>query len=469
MQLKAANGKLVACEGGGTNKGVMNARTDPDRPGVWEQIVEAPHPLFAECVMLYCEANVFRRYVSAQPDGSVACNRVDKDNPDDSIPPHLKTAPDYWEAFIRHGAGATGVAYQSLAFGTYLTMDVCSPAIEIPPGVSGFQLTCDAQTLGEDQIFEALGRLPPEPTRDQMIQGRMSFQGLNVTLPGMTRPIPWFEPFIASLTPDGRQAVYAAKHAAGDTHILYALSYNYVSGDGYRYPIDGRDFTGDLDGFAELVHEGCAHGFRPFVSLASDGQGYAPEGGTYGWRWGMDHMAVVLGAFEQVHGVDLRRRVLFGGGFELLGPGGNWTPDQLIAYYLQLRTYVGDSGYTWLELGQGYCKWMEDGAACWSSPAGVSLDVFLQEYSQPLEDNWDGACQLARRMLGPSTYRGPLPPQIQDDPQVAYYLRGDRPRGPLGIWAFEYDLYRFTRGQSSVGDVDDQRQRLQSLGYPSVG
>lgn len=91
MFLKATiNGKLVCVEEGGSdNIGRVNARTDPASPGAWENLhIER---LNNGKIALYLTTDGVNRYFSAQPDGSLVCNRTTADAPD-SIPDNLRTA-----------------------------------------------------------------------------------------------------------------------------------------------------------------------------------------------------------------------------------------------------------------------------------------------------------------------------------------------------------------------------------------
>ncbi len=67
---------------------------------------------------------------------------------------------------------------------------------------------------------------PPVPTRDQVCSVRLTFQGLTVDTADHGT-LPWFEAALTSLSAGDRARVYAAKHAAGDTHCIVALTWNY--------------------------------------------------------------------------------------------------------------------------------------------------------------------------------------------------------------------------------------------------
>ena len=77
-----------------------------------------------------------------------------------------------------------------------------------------------------DTLVSFKPSLPAIPTRAQACSIQMSFQGLTVDLVPeaatpwvVAGPTPWFEAALAALGPVNREIVYAAKHAAGDTHV----------------------------------------------------------------------------------------------------------------------------------------------------------------------------------------------------------------------------------------------------------
>jgi hypothetical protein len=319
--------------------------------------------------------------------------------------------------------------------------------------------------------------LPPAPTRAQVGAVKMTFQGLTVNLPGYGS-IPWFEPAISSLDAANRQLVYAAKHAAGDTHLIVSLSWNY-SGDGrYSYPIPGTDLSGNLPAFRALVQEIIANHFIPLVFLAGDGEsrpggGYNdPVGWTYGYKWLMDHLADIVGSLQRP--TDLTPYLVIVPGWDGVIPG--WAPDasnpasgiykypaELDNYLLKARALL-PNGYLGVELSAGYCHW-GDGAANYSSSAGRQVDIILQEFPGP--PTGDQVWQIAARELGPAYVRPPDQP-AGDDRSPPFYLSSGTPRGPFYPIAFEYDEYRWVRGAVTTGQVQREQTYLKSAGYSFV-
>ncbi len=327
-------------------------------------------------------------------------------------------------------------------------------------------------------VTVAAPSLPPPPTRDQIAAVRLTFQGLTVTLPDYGT-IPWFEPAISSLSAADRQLVYAAKHAAGDTHLAIAVSWNYSGDQGYSYPVPGNDLTGNLPAFRALVEEAIQNGFYVLAFLAGDGEsnpagGYNdPVGWTYGYSWLMQNLPDLVGALQQAP--DLTPYVIFVPGWDAVVPG--WAPDasnpssgtynypaELDNYLILARSLVGPSGYLGVELASGYSHW-GNSAANYTSAAGQDLDLILQEFPGP--PTGDPVWQIAARELGPAYVR-PADEPSGDDPSPPYYLAGGTPRGPFYAIGFEYDEYRWVRGQVQASDVATEQAYLRSVGYPFV-
>jgi hypothetical protein len=319
-------------------------------------------------------------------------------------------------------------------------------------------------------------RPPLKPARDRLVTVQLHFQGLEIQS-AQYGQLPIFEVFAPSLSQEDQLSLWATKKAAGDTHALVALAYRYNEPGQIYAEIPGGDYTENLPGFRAIVLDRIHRGFYPLISLASEGQFFNPDRNTYGWQWGLDHMKQIIDSIR-----DLLDYCIPFGGFELLGPslpqpklqatprpthrgrpeGGNWTPDQLEAYYLQLRDVAGPNACLALELEQGYNKWRADGVACWSSPAGQAIDVFLQKFPQPIDQNWDGCQQLASRSLGPAA-RNIAPRNVGP-----WYQAQPTPRGPRMNVGFDFDLYDQLHYGKTPADIETDRRRLHSLGYPCV-
>jgi hypothetical protein len=117
--------------------------------------------------------------------------------------------------------------------------------------------------------------LPPVPSRDQVCGVNLTFQGLIVETQQFG-VLPWFEAALSALTAEDRQAVYAAKHAAGDTHCLVVpLPAGPVydePGNPYQAMI-APDLLSNPSGYADLVTEVIRAGFTPICVLNGDDDG----------------------------------------------------------------------------------------------------------------------------------------------------------------------------------------------------
>jgi hypothetical protein len=305
-----------------------------------------------------------------------------------------------------------------------------------------------------------------KPTRDQLTHSRLHFGGQDVTLPRYGT-IPWFDAALQALTPDERQIVYAMKRASGDTMVMLALWWAY-SDASCVYPVNngfGIDFSTNWAGYKALIQEAIDNGFCIELKLACEGQQRVP--GQLGYFWAMQQAPALMAYLS-----DVLPWCVVSLGFELLGEGGNWSDQQVTDAHLMLRQAVGDNAIA-LELGEGYNKWNagqsdpDDGTACWATSAGQAIDVFEQEFPQPLEegDHWRGCEILSRRNLGPS-YSGPSDPA---DPNPPFYFAHGTPRGPHVVWAYEYALYDWVRGNIAAPQYAQYRNAFAGFGYDVVG
>ena len=304
----------------------------------------------------------------------------------------------------------------------------------------------------------------PLPKRDEVLSVKLAFQGLTVTLPTYGT-IPWFEPAISSIDAASRQIVYQAKHAAGDSHLAIAISWAYMNDGGYSYPVGGKDLTGDLPSFRALVAEVIANGFFPVLFLAGDGEspsggGYNdPNGWSYGYQWLTDHLPQIVASLQQP--VDLTPYCILVPGWDGVTPV--WQPAEIDAYLAQARSLL-PHGYLGLEIAAGAADW-GSGAGNYTSAAGQALDLVLQEFPGP--PTGDQVWQVAARELGPAYVR-PSDEPAGDDPNPPFFLAGGTPRGPWYAVAYEFDEYRWVRGQVTAAQIQQERQYLGSLGYAHV-
>jgi hypothetical protein len=317
------------------------------------------------------------------------------------------------------------------------------------------------------------GALPPVPSRAVLCAVQTSFQGLAVDLPSYGR-VNWFDPFILGLpmgSPD-REAVYRAKRTAGDTHCLVSLSLAYANDQGFTFPTPGYDFTNDLPGFCRQLDDVLRHGFWPVVSLSGDGQTYQPDGGTYGWRWVMDHMAWILDGLEAYVS-----RCVFFHGYELITNGG-WSPDNF-EQAISLLRYLIPTGVIACHIGT--YTWWGDAAGQsggpvgdWSGSVGMAIDVCMEEgdapfvdaNGNPLDNEYaDGWQQRAVAHLGDAANFALIAPKNRIEKE---WVIGT-PRGPRACIALELDEYRWSRNIVSLDEILRERAYLKALGFQYVG
>jgi hypothetical protein len=358
------------------------------------------------------------------------------------------------------GGGASGDHPQDAPDAAQDALDAARP----PPDAAADASDASSSTKPpppSDASAEADAASPHLPTRDQVLSVKLTFQGLSVTLPGYGT-IPWFEPAISSLDAASRKLVYEAKHAAGDTHVAVSISWAYMNDGGYSYPVAGTDLTGNLPAFRALVAEIIENGFYPVVFLAGDGEsvsggGYNdPDGWSYGYGWLTAHLPQIVAALQQPS--DLTPYCLLLPGWDGVTPV--WQPSEIDAYLLQARALL-PSGYLGIELASGVADWGA-GSASYTSAAGQALDVVMQEFPGP--PTGDAVWQIAARELGPAYVRPPDEP-VGDDPAPPFYLAGGTPRGPFYAVAFEFDEYRWVRGQVTAAQIQQERQYLTTVGY----
>lgn len=195
--------------------------------------------------------------------------------------------------------------------------------------------------------------------------------------------LPIFEPFISSLfLNDVKRAsdwINRLK-TKGSTHITVEITgdYNeYLPWFGDRYPIIGLDFTQALGTFRKFLDYILSNDLIPIIKSGCDGQGYSPEGKTYGWSWGMANMP---GIYEQLK--DYKNLALWSTGYDGCFP--DWNPDQLLQFIRMMRQSLGTEACIDTETGGGpgesisYCH-LGNGAADWSEDKLGDLDSFSLE------------------------------------------------------------------------------------------
>lgn len=352
---------------------------------------------------------------------------------------------------------------------------------------NGYQMVTEYVTVAaldpgspEPTVVVTLSPSFRQPTRDRVCAVNGAFQGL--TYRGF---LPQFAPFCYSLATIAERTDWRTQERADKrTHCYRALSYNYANDNGFTYSLPGMDFTNNLTGLKQLLAEDLQFGLSPVLYLAGDGQSYSADGGTYGHRWLMDHMASIVAALKDpaINNFDFTKVGVFCHGFELITNGG-WSPVDFETAVIQLRSLIPD-GFIMSHIGT--YTWWGDGdpghprgpVGDWASLAGQAIDVCFDEGDAPFVDehgnslgntNADGWQQRAIAHLGPAAnldfidqknrvaYEWPQPPEQQT------------PRGRRYAVAGELDEFRWTRSAVSLGEITRERTYCRSLGFSLVG
>ena len=281
--------------------------------------------------------------------------------------------------------------------------------------------------------------------------------------------LPWFGAALSSLSPEDRQAVYAAKHAVGDTHCIVDISWNYAEpgqpyGTGNRVP--PTDLSGNLPAFRALVLEIIRNNFIPMVFLAGDGDGDGiryndPVGWTYGHLWLMNHLGAIVQMMAQPP--DLTPYIVWSPGFDGVFYGWEPSNDKIPLFGLLFRRLL-PNGYLAIEHNTGHIP-LGNGPVDYEHLM-TPYDVILTEFD-PVNIHADSTWQIAARLLGP-LYHRPLDQPAGDDPRPPNYLAAGTPRGRYFTSAFEVSTFVWVRGLISVEEHRNRMIYLRNLGYPDA-
>ena len=320
---------------------------------------------------------------------------------------------------------------------------------------------------------------PPVPTRAQLLAVRTTgMQGL--TLDGK----PFLDWYLTSPDYDAatRQRAYALKHAAGDTHCLLALSWNYQEAGAYAPA--GFDGTRDWARFLEILDEVIAAGFLVSLHLAGDGLstsdrapwGYNdPAGWTYGFQWLMANFPALYARI----GAARAPYVLWCPGFDgcipgWAGPENDW--HRTNEWIRLCRSVIGPDAVLMLYLSAGYWAWSGE-TNDYATPDGQQVDGVYYEgpipfgppapYQPANSSPWDQIWQISKRLLCSAYVRPPDQP-ADDDPGT---IPGSHqtPRGPMVPVFLEFATYLAVRGAISPETIAWQRAYLRGCGWEYTG
>jgi len=383
----------------------------------------------------------------------------------DATTGELVTAP----LVVRIDAGLSGTVRNGNPSNFYngppLAMPWVGDVEVIAAGYAPWTTGASPQITFDDSTVEVVARLQPtfkRPlTREERLAVRGGFCSHPVTLNGYGT-IPCFDPFTASLDAANRQIVYATKRALGLNAIVLSANYS------YDYPVPGHDWRGELGALKSIVQEAISAGLIPIFTLTNGGQGdwhywFDNDGANY-----RDGVAV----FKR--SPDLTRYLVSAILWEVIGPGGDWTPDQVGTAQLIQRSAWGEdvNAVCAIEYGSGYAKAFlsghEDGRADWNTPAGMAVDLFLYEAQQPVLDpsSMDRNYDCTAALLGPAANVPPPPPPNH---RPGWYLRDDCPRGRRVACVFEDRAYAYIRGGISLEESAAITAFERSIGWTVFG
>lgn len=313
---------------------------------------------------------------------------------------------------------------------------------------------------------ESTHPFPPVPTRDQVCRMKLTFQGLTVHSDEYDADLRYFEPAIMCLhTLEDRQRVYAAKHAAGDTHLIIELSATenpvYHSGQYADIPIIITNGELDLPLFLNRIEEILMNGFTPCVVFDGD------EGdGEYGDPNARRQLQMLVPLLRGSAYGDLNQYVLYCRFWDGVFYGSS--PENIASFGALFRSLV-PHGYLAIEhntahipVGGGAGDYAHDGPM-------AGYDVICSEFdvsnsTPPDETVW----AIALRLLGPA-WR--CPPDAPQDYTTAYaiskwYLANGSPRGPYYAIAFEWvGAMDWVNGRSTADQEASRRRYFSALGY----
>lgn len=326
--------------------------------------------------------------------------------------------------------------------------------------------------------------LPAPPTRDEILNLHLTFQGLYCDTQQFGR-LPWFEAALPWLTPADRARCYAAKHAStawggGDTHALINLPSGPPLYDepGQPYSADrfpALDWTAGGthvdERLADLIAEVARAGFnQQLLFLGGDD-------GPRGFPIAMAQLELVHDAVRASKYGDLGPYVVVLPGYDGVFYG--YSPDQVAqwgARCRQLFVYCGIEHQPGrIPVGEGGSDYLPGGRMTF-------FDLILAEFDGPNDSAWRSTptapknypgnqiWQIGARMLGPAYRRPADQPADSDGATPPFYLQPQSPRGSFVHCAFEWvGEYLFVRDRETAEQVAVDRRYFQSAGWSCGG
>lgn len=318
--------------------------------------------------------------------------------------------------------------------------------------------------LPQARIYGAQ-QLPPPPTRSQILQVRITFQGLVVptqqfgTLPGFEACLPW-------LTAEDRASYYQQKDAAGDDHALMVLpdgvpvydEPNQAYSPDKFGPLDWTAGNTTIDPkFPALLREVIARYPKGvLLYLGGDGATGSP---------------IAMKQLDLLYACDDYRTTLYK--YCVVMPGWDgvfygWDPETVVTWGKKFRSLFPD-GKAGLHYSTGHIPLGEGGGDYLPGGRMQDFDLMLGEFDNDLHK--DSTWQILNRME--RTYMRAADEPASDDPSRVYYLNVPSPRGEWGHCALEFGEYEAVRCGSDfsgmVAHVSANRQYMRSMGVGFTG
>ena len=301
--------------------------------------------------------------------------------------------------------------------------------------------------------------LPPAPTRAQVLAAHLTFQGLTVTCPEIGGAQPWFEPAITTVSASCQGAVYAAKHAAGDTTIILDEDWSYNDAGVPTYMKAGRNLSGDPRAFRAAIQDAIVRGGFDVV--------YVMVGGDNGYAEAMTNLQALVPVLAQPPSL-LPYCVLLPGFDSIIGYDeatqsfGPWTLAQ-VSTWLTTARQLDPQGYVGIEPSAD--EPLVSRLSQFITPqAWAALDLVLTETSNLHSDRfWQNA---ARQLCG--AWRRPPDEPKGDDPAPPCDWGPATPRGPVAANMFEWNAYGWVRNRVTAAQLAIDRAYLHALGYAVV-
>lgn len=304
--------------------------------------------------------------------------------------------------------------------------------------------------------------LPPHPTRDAALAFNMTAQGLMVHTQQFG-DLHWWDAALAWLQKPDRLAVYAAKKAMGDTHVIIELPdgkplYDECCNDYSPDRFPALDWTNGGQGFdhrlADLVVEVRQNGLLPAL--------FADEA-THDVSLKLSLQAV--DALQKSDYGDLTGQVAFfspgwDGVFYGWEPSGTLIPDW--AAQMRVKCTACRLG---MEFNEGHIPIGEGGADYQPGGRMKDYDIILAEFGPSLHQ--DSFWQIVGRMVRP--YNRPSDQPAGDDPNPPYYLGQPNPRGLFKFGCFEWRMYDWVRGRVTSQEIQSQRDYARAAGCYIIG